>query len=100
MRQDAEMNDELEADSDGTNTINIHVYTDDGRLLSEYTLNSKRDKVSTLGTAEDSARQKLTKCFFEPLILIVSEQTLSAFMRRTQRAQSSSRPPSTHTTIP
>ncbi len=77
MSQDVERADELEEDLNVTNTFNIQVYNDEGRLLSEYTIDSERDQVSTLRAAEDSARKKLRQTFLEPLILIISEQTLT-----------------------
>jgi hypothetical protein len=77
--------------TDRTNTFNIQVYTDEGRLIDEYTMDPERDKVSTLGAAEDSARKRLTQRFFEPLILIVTEQTLTKLCQVQVKVASRSR---------
>ena len=58
-------------------TFNIQVCANDGRLLSEYTLTRNDDDVRTLKAAENCACKNLDRYQGEPLIVVVSEETLS-----------------------
>ena len=58
-------------------TFNIQVCANDGRLLSEYTLTRNNDDVRTLKAAENCACKNLADYQGEPLIVVVSEETLS-----------------------
>jgi hypothetical protein len=58
-------------------TFNIQVCSNDGRLLSEYTLTQNDHDVKTLGAAENCACDNLAGYHGEPLIVVVSEETLS-----------------------
>jgi hypothetical protein len=58
-------------------TFNIQVCANDGRLLSEYTLTRTDDDVRTLKAAENCACKNLADYQGEPLIVVISEETLS-----------------------
>lgn len=58
-------------------TFNIQVCSNDGRLLSEYTLTRNDHDVRTLKAAESCACENLADYQGEPLIVVVSEETLS-----------------------
>lgn len=72
-------NSKASPDTDATSTFNIQVCTPDGQLVTEYTLHQQKDKVATLKAAESFARKRLMECMFEPLILVVSEETLTKY---------------------
>ena len=55
----------------------VQLYAQDGQLLSEYTLNRRGNNVHTLGAAERCARERVANQYGEPLIVIVSEETLT-----------------------
>ena len=58
-------------------TFNIQVCSADGRLLSQYTLTRQDHDVGTLSAAEQCARTNLSNYHGEPLVIIVSEETLT-----------------------
>ena len=64
-------------DLSATSTFEVQIYTDGGRLISEYTLNQAHDNICTITAAERSARKNLANSFLEPLVLIISEYTLT-----------------------
>ena len=57
--------------------FNIQVCSNDGRMLSEYTLNREEHDVSTLSAAESCACDNLADYQGEPLVVVVSEETLT-----------------------
>jgi hypothetical protein len=56
--------------------FDVQVCSKDGRLLREYTLNRRDDGVCTLSDAESCACKNLSDDHGDPLIVIVSEETL------------------------
>jgi len=58
-------------------TFNIQVCASDGRLLSEYTLTRNEHDLKTLKAAEYCACKNLPDYHGEPLVVVVSEETLS-----------------------
>jgi hypothetical protein len=59
--------------------FNIHVCSDDGRLLDEYSLTRKGDNVVTLDAAETHIRDGLSDYQGEPLVIFVNQETLTKF---------------------
>lgn len=66
-----------EAGEESLITFNIQVCANDGRLLSEYTLTRNDHDVKTLKAAEYCACKNLSEYHGEPLIVVVSEESLS-----------------------
>ena len=60
-------------------TFDIQVCSKDGRLLREYTLNRRDDGVCTLSDAESCACKNLADDHGDPLVVVVSEETLTKF---------------------
>ena len=56
--------------------FDVQVCSQDGRLLREYTLNRRDDGVCTLGDAESCACKNLSDAHGDPLVVVVSEETL------------------------
>lgn len=71
--------DDVVLDPAPSGTFNIQVYSNEAQLLNEYTLDAAMDNVSSLRAAEQHARVKLHKNIFEPLVLVVSEETITEF---------------------
>ena len=57
--------------------FNVQVCSNDGRLLSEYSLTGKDHDVRTLAAAVSTARTNLADHHGEPLVIVVTEQTLT-----------------------
>lgn len=72
-------------------TFNIQVCSKDGRLISEYTLTRHDHDVGTLSAAERCARTDLSDYKGEPLVIIVTEETLTKF-RQVQLKVSANQP--------
>ncbi len=68
---------EADAGAEILTTFNIQVCSKDGRLLSEYTLTRHDDDVSTLNAAAHCACKNLSDHHGEPLVVVVSEETLT-----------------------
>jgi hypothetical protein len=81
MISDTKKNTEVTATN--PTTFDIHVCSQDGRLLSEYTLTQHDDNVTTLSAAVHRAEQTLLDNYGEALVIVVSEQTLTK-LRQTQ----------------
>jgi hypothetical protein len=75
----ANTNNKAHSDTDPAKKFDIQVYTREGRLVCARTLNQQKDRVTSLKAAERFARMKLMKGVFQPLILVVSEHTLTRF---------------------
>ncbi len=76
MSTDAQRDGDASADTSFADTsFNIQVCTNDGRLLSEFTLAVYDDDVRTLGAAERIARKNPSDHQGEPLVIVVSEET-------------------------
>ncbi len=58
-------------------TFNVQVCSQEGRLLREYTLTRHDDDVSTLNAAARCACKNLSDYHGEPLVVVVSEETLT-----------------------
>ena len=71
--------DDVVLDPAPSGTFNIQVYSNEAQLLNEYTLDAAMDNVTSLRAAEQRARVKLHKNIFEPLVLVVSEETITEF---------------------
>ncbi len=68
------------ADTETQSIFNIQVCSQDGRLLSEYTLTQRENDVSTLGAAERCACENLADyqgMQGEQVVVVVSEETLT-----------------------
>ena len=57
-------------------TFDVQVCSKDGRLLREYTLNGHDDGVRTLSDAESCACRNLSDDPSDPIVVVVSEETL------------------------
>ncbi len=55
----------------------IQLYTDDGRFLREFILDSQRDNVTTLRAAERIVRDNLSDHYRRPVIIVLSQETLT-----------------------
>jgi hypothetical protein len=75
---------DTDAGADVLTSFNVKVCSKDGRLLSEYTLTPHQHDVLTLSAAERRAHDNLLDNYGEPLIVIVSEETLTK-LRQVQR---------------
>jgi hypothetical protein len=75
------MNTTVKKDTQASENVltefNVQVCSNDGRLLSEYSLTGKDHDVRTLAAAENSARTNLSDHHGEPLVVVVTEQTLT-----------------------
>jgi len=60
-------------------SFDIQVCSNDGRILSEYMLTRKDDKVTTLESAKHHVRVRLSDYQGEPLVIFVREETLTKF---------------------
>ncbi|TDI77179.1 MAG: hypothetical protein E2O81_05335 [Betaproteobacteria bacterium] len=65
--------------SDDAMSFTVQVCSEDGRLLSEYKLSRTGDNVATLDAAEDRVRNNYSDYKGEPLIVFVSQETLTKF---------------------
>ena len=75
MSDNAEKNTNV---GSGMQTIfDIQVCSADGQLLSQYTLTRQDNNVATLGAAEQRARMNLSDYHGDPLVIIVSMETLT-----------------------
>jgi hypothetical protein len=63
--------------------FSIQVCTTEGRLLSEYTLTRRKNRVASLSAAERFMRKRLANQGGAPLIIVISEDTTNEF-RQTQ----------------
>lgn len=61
----------------------IQICTTEGRLISEYTLSRRRNRVASLSAAERYVRKRLAIQDGAPLIIVISEDTVDEF-RQTQ----------------
>ena len=68
---------DADAGADMPTSFDIQVCSKDGRLLSEYTLTRHDHDVGTLSAAECCVRENLSDYKGEPLVIIVTEQTLT-----------------------
>ena len=75
----AAMRKEIHESVDDVPSFDIQVCSNDGRLLNEYTLTRKVDNVATLIAAEDHVRDGFSDYQGEPLVIIVSQETLTRF---------------------
>jgi hypothetical protein len=71
MKKNADSNAETQT------RFNIQVCSEDGRLLSEYDTTQCEIEVHTLKAAERCARNNLSDYKGEPLVVVVSEHTLT-----------------------
>ncbi len=75
MSDNAEKNTNV---GSGMQTIfDIQVCSADGQLLRQYTLTRQDNNVATLGAAEQRARMNLSDYHGDPLVIIVSMETLT-----------------------
>ena len=63
--------------------FSIQICTTEGKLLSEYTLSRRKNRVATLSAAERYVRKRLANQDGAPLIIVISEDTKNEF-RQTQ----------------
>lgn len=63
--------------------FSIQVCTTEGRLLSEYTLTRRKNRVASMSAAERYVRKRLVNQGGAPLIIVISEDTANEF-RQTQ----------------
>ena len=68
---------DADACADLLSTFSIQVCSKNGQLLSEYRLTRRDHNVGTLSAAERFARENLAEYRGEPLIIVVSEETLT-----------------------
>jgi len=61
----------------------IQICTAEGRLLSEYTLSRRKNRVASFSAAERHVRKRLENQDGAPLIIVISEDTTNEF-RQTQ----------------
>ena len=61
----------------------IQICTIEGRLLSEYTLSRRKNRVASFSAAERHVRKRLANQDGAPLIIVISEDTIDEF-RQTQ----------------
>ncbi len=71
------VNAKKNADAESQATFNIQVCSEEGQLLSEYTLTKHDHDIRTLKAAESCACESLSDYQGEPLVVVVSEQTLT-----------------------
>ncbi len=79
-------------------SFDIQVCTDDGRLLNEFTLTGNDDKVTTLKFAEHHVRVGFSNYKGEPLVIFLSEETLTKF--RQVQIKVAAKEPTTHQATP
>ncbi len=75
MTADAEK--KTSVDSSMQTIFDIQVCSADGQLLRQYTLTRQDNNVATLGAAEQRARMNLSEYHGDPLVIIVSMETLT-----------------------
>ena len=63
--------------------FSIQICTTEGRLLSEYTLSGRKNRVASVSAAERYVRKRLANQDGAPLIIVISEDTKNEF-RQTQ----------------
>jgi hypothetical protein len=63
--------------------FSIQICTTEGRLLSEYTLSRRKNRVASLSAAERYVRKRLGNQGSAPLIIVITEDTINEF-RQTQ----------------
>ena len=63
--------------------FSIQICTTEGRLLSEYTLSRRKNRVASFSAAERYVRKRLGNQESAPLIIVISEDTTDEF-RQTQ----------------
>ena len=76
---DATVKNDVDDGMEELTTFTIHVCSNDGRLLNEYTLSRQGDNVATLDAAESHVRDGLSDYKGEPLVIFVSQETLTKF---------------------
>jgi len=63
--------------AEDSGAFNVQLYSDNGQLLSEYTLDPVKDKITTLRAAEECARSGMVANDLGSTIIIVSQETLT-----------------------
>lgn len=66
-----------EREPDTTGSFSVLIYTDDGRLVNEYSLDPLRDKVPSLRDAEDTVRRHMVGKDLGGTIIVVSQEILN-----------------------
>ena len=79
MRMNAKTKMAAKLDEELSISFDIQVCSNDGRILSEYTLTRKDDQVTTLKSAEHHVRVGLSGYKGEPLVVFISQETLTKF---------------------
>ena len=65
--------------ADDTTSFDIQVCSDDGRVLNTFRLTRPGDNVATLDAAEEFVRSGFSDYKGEPLVVYVSQETLTKF---------------------
>jgi len=60
-------------------TFTVQVLSNEGRLLSEYSLSREKHRIATLAAAEECALARLSDYHGEYLVIVVSEESLTKF---------------------
>ena len=79
MRMNAKTKMAAKLDEELSISFDIQVCSNDGRILREYTLTRKDDQVTTLKSAEHHVRVGLSDYKGEPLVVFISQVTLTKF---------------------
>ena len=64
----------IDRSDEDSGTFSVQLYSDDGQLLNEYTLDPVKDNVATLCAAEKSARTDMVGNDLGSTIIIVSHR--------------------------
>ena len=79
MRMNAKAKMAAKLDEEVPISFDIQVCSNDGCVLREYTLTRKDDQVTTLKSAEHHVRVGLSHYKGEPLVIFISQETLTKF---------------------
>lgn len=75
----AKMKTDVDESLEDHTSFTIQVCSSDGRLLDEYTLSRLGDNIGTLDAAEGHVRDGFSDYKGEPLVVFVSQETLTKF---------------------
>jgi hypothetical protein len=62
----------------GTYTVSVHDH-DSGKLISTFAMEEEKDQASSIEDVARKARSKLESCSFADVVIIITEETLTAF---------------------
>lgn len=71
---------DIPATTDDTGSYTVGIYSgDNGRLISEFALETQYDHVNNIAEAEHTARERIKHCDFSDTVLVITEEGPTEF---------------------